>query len=82
MVKLDRTSIKFKEEMIRFRNNLPLLSYIQEKASCLTRTVESWLSELLCKGIRVQPQGRKGEFVYMCIWGGIKIKCLVKSFWF
>lgn len=75
MVRLDPTSIKLKEEMVRFRNNLLVPSY--KKATCSTGTLDRWLLVLFSKGIRIWPQGRMNEFVFMCVLEGVKIKCLV-----
>lgn len=75
MVRLDPTSVKLKEEMARFRNNLLVPSY--EKATCSMGTLDRWLSVLFSKGIRIWPHGRMNEFVYMCVLGGVKMKCLV-----
>lgn len=40
-------------------------------------TLDRWLSVLFSKGIRIWPQGRMNELVYMCVLGGVKMKCLV-----
>lgn len=77
MVRLDLTTIKIKEEMLRFRNNLLVLSYKIHHTTCSPRSLARWLLVLLSKGIGVWPQGRVNGFVCMCVLGRVKLKCLV-----
>jgi len=69
MIRLDPTLIKFKEEMVRFSNNLLLITSYK-KATCSVRSLDRWLSVVFSQGIRILAQGRMNEYVYMCILEG------------